>query len=82
MDTIHLLKDTVVRIHTVHMPVSWDAPFVQSGTGQVTVEGGSGVTLNTQGGVGARKTRYQHQIASVYKTAADTWMITGDLVVP
>lgn len=66
--------------------VAWPAgsilTIVQSGTGQVTVEGGSGVTLNTQGGVGARKTRYQHQIASVYKTAADTWMITGDLVVP
>ena len=66
--------------------VTWPAgsilTIVQNGTGQVTVQGDTGVTLNTQGASGARKTRYQHQVASVYRTASDTWMITGDLITP
>ena len=56
--------------------------IVQNGTAQVTVAAGAGVTLNTQGGIGARKTRYQHQMASLFKTGTNTWMITGDLVTP
>ena len=66
--------------------VAWPAgsviTIVQNGSAQVTVAAGSGVTLNTQGGSGARKTRYQHQMASLFKTGTNTWMITGDLVTP
>ena len=66
--------------------VAWPAgsivTIIQNGTGNITVAAGSGVTLNTIGSAGGRKTRYQHQIASLFKTGTDTWMITGDLVTP
>ena len=73
---------TIPPQSSVTWPTGSILTIVQNGTGQVTVQGDTGVTLNTQGASGARKTRYQHQMASVYRTASDTWMITGDLIVP
>ena len=73
---------TIPQESSVAWPAGSIVTIVQNGTAQVTVAAGAGVTLNTQGGSGARKTRYQHQMASLYKTGTNTWMITGDLVAP
>jgi len=73
---------TIPPQSSVSWPTGAILTIVQNGTGQITVVGDTGVTLNTQGGSGARKTRYQHQVASAYRTGSDTWMITGDLIVP
>jgi len=73
---------TIPPQSSVPWPAGSIVTIIQSGTGQVTVAAGSGVTLQTQGNSNARKTRYQHQIASLYRTSENTWMITGDLVIP
>lgn len=73
---------TIPRQSDVAWPDGALLTIVQNGTGAVTVQAGTGVTLNTQGASGARKMRYQHQVVSCFRTSSDTWMITGDLVVP
>jgi len=73
---------TIPPQSSVPWPAGSIVTIIQGGTGQVTVAAGSGVTLHTQGNSNARKTRYQHQIASLYRTSENTWMITGDLVIP
>jgi hypothetical protein len=47
----------------------------QSGAGEVTVVGDTGVTVNGAG----TKTRAQWSAASLVKTATDTWTLIGDI---
>jgi len=50
--------------------------FIQIGSGQVTVAGGTGVTVNA---TPTLKFRAQHSAASCIKIATNTWQLVGDL---
>jgi signal recognition particle receptor subunit beta len=50
--------------------------IVQSGSGQITIIGASGVTLNSTPG---NKLRAQWSAATLIKTSENTWLLTGDL---
>lgn len=63
--SVGFLDGTFVEIH-------------QGGAGAVTLTPGSGVTINSRGG--ALVTAGQYAIAGLRKTAANTWLATGDLV--
>jgi len=52
--------------------------IVQTGTGQVTVQGGSGVTVNSTPSLSLRA---QYSAASCIKTDTDIWVLVGDLQV-
>ena len=51
--------------------------LAQLGAGQVTVAGAGGVTVNSRGA--ALKIAGQYGIATLVKTATDTWLFTGDV---
>ena len=59
-------------------PVGTVITFVRVGTGEVTISGDSGVTVNTS--VGSRL-RVQWSTATLRKRATDTWLLSGDLKV-
>jgi len=52
--------------------------IIQLGTGQVTLVGAGGVTVNSSQGL---KLRSQYSVASLFKGATDTWYVSGDTVV-
>ena len=53
----------------------------QTGAGQVTFAAGSGVTITSFGvTVAAPKLRVQYSGASAIQTAANAWLVIGDIV--
>jgi hypothetical protein len=71
---------TLVTIPTnasVAMPVDTKIPVAQFGAGQVTFVGAGGVTINTRGG--GLKLAGQWAVGELWKTATDTWLLTGDI---
>jgi len=67
---------TVPPNSSVAYPVGAILQFYQGGAGQVTVAAGSGVTINSTPGL---KLRAQNSIASLIQTAANTWLLSGDV---
>jgi len=67
---------TIPPNSSVVYPVGTKLDFIQIGAGQVTVAGGSGVTVNS---TPTLKFRAQHSGASCIKIATDTWQLVGDL---
>jgi hypothetical protein len=69
---------------TVTVPTNASVPFLngsrirlsQIGTGQVTVAGASGVTVNSTPGA---KIAARYGAAELVKIGTDTWLLTGDL---
>jgi hypothetical protein len=69
---------------TVTMPLNSSVPFpvgtqinlLQTNTGQVSVVGAGGVTLNATPGA---KLRTQWSFATLIKRATDTWVLVGDI---
>jgi hypothetical protein len=59
-------------------PVGTVITIVRIGTGEVTISGDSGVTVNTS--LGSRL-RVQWSTATLRKRASDTWLLSGDLKV-
>jgi len=57
-------------------PVGTILQFFQGGAGQVTVAAGSGVTINYTPGL---KLRAQNSFATLIQTAANTWLLSGDV---
>jgi hypothetical protein len=54
--------------------------FAQMGAGQVTFQGGSGVTLVSTGATAATpKLRAQYSTATAICTASNTWIVVGDI---
>lgn len=51
--------------------------IVQLGSGQTTIAGGSGVTINSKGG--KLKIYGQYSAATIIKLATNTWALIGDL---
>jgi len=67
---------TVPPNSSVAYPVGAILQFFQGGAGQVTVVAGSGVTINYTPGL---KLRAQNSFATLIQTAANTWLLSGDV---
>jgi|TARA_A100000171_G_scaffold16415_1_gene14832 hypothetical protein len=67
---------TIPPNSSVAYPVGTRIDFIQTGAGQVTVAGGTGVTVNS---TPTLKLRAQHSGASCIKIATNTWQLLGDL---
>jgi hypothetical protein len=61
---------------TIAYPVGTSIDILQTSTGQVTIAGASGVTVNATPGL---KLRTQWSSATLFKRATDTWVVMGDL---
>ncbi len=62
---------------SVAFPVGAVIDMAQTGSGQITVTPGSGVTINSADS--ATKLRVQYSTASIIKTATNTWLLVGDI---
>lgn len=67
---------TIPTDATLNYPVGTSIDVVQTGSGQVTIAGAAGVTVNATPGL---KLRAQWSTATLFKRAADTWLVMGDL---
>jgi hypothetical protein len=72
---------TVPTNASVAYPVGTSIDILQTGAGQVSIVGASGVTVNCtpSGGSNTAKLRTQWSSATLFKRAADTWVVMGDL---
>lgn len=66
---------TVPPNSSIAFPVGSSVTILQTGTGQVTVVGGSGVTVNANPGL---KLSGQWAAATLVKRATDTWILLGN----
>jgi hypothetical protein len=67
---------TVPLDSTVNYPVGTAIDILQTNTGQVTIAGAAGVTVNGTPGL---KLRTQWSSVTLFKRAANTWVVYGDL---
>jgi hypothetical protein len=67
---------TVPPSSSVNFPIGTSIDVLQTGTGQVTIAAGAGVTVNATPGL---KLRTQWSGVTLFKRAADTWVVYGDL---
>ena len=71
---------TIPTNATTAFPVGTVLNFSQNGAGQVTVSGASGVTLTSVGATATTpKTRAQYSAGSAIQTAANAWLVIGDI---
>jgi hypothetical protein len=69
---------TIPTNASVAYPVGTVIEFSQAGAGAVTVAAAGGVTLNSRGG--AVTTAGIYAVASIKEVAADTWILSGDIM--
>ena len=69
---------TIPTNATLALPVGTSIDILQTNTGQVTIAGAAGVTVNGTPGL---KLRAQWSSATLFKRATDTWVVMGDLTV-
>jgi hypothetical protein len=69
---------TIPTNTSVAFPTGTVVTVVQTGAGQTTVAGASGVTVNSEGS--RLKLKGQYAAASLLKTDTDTWVAFGNLV--
>lgn len=67
---------TIPTNASVAYPVGTSFDILQTGSGQVTIAGAGGVTVNATPGL---KLRAQWSSATLFKRATDTWVVYGDL---
>jgi hypothetical protein len=67
---------TVPSDTTANFPIGASVTLLQTGTGQVTIAAGSGVTVNATPGLNLRT---QWSSATIIKRAANTWLLSGDI---
>ncbi len=67
---------TIPTDASVAYPVGTSFDILQTGAGQVTIAGAAGVTVNATPGL---KLRTQWSSATLFKRAANTWVVYGDL---
>jgi len=67
---------TIPTNSSVAYPVGTSIDVLQTGAGQVTIAGDSGVTVNGTPGL---KLRTQWSSATLFKRATDSWVVLGDL---
>jgi hypothetical protein len=68
---------TIPTDSTVNYPIGTTLDILQTSSGQVTIEGAGGVTVNATPGL---KLRTQWSSATLMKRAANTWVVYGDLI--
>jgi hypothetical protein len=68
---------TIPADSTLNFPVGTSMDILQTSTGQVTIAGAAGVTVNATPGL---KLRTQWSSATLFKRSADTWVVYGDLM--
>lgn len=68
---------TVPPNSSVAFPIGTQVIFEQASTGPVTIQGGAGVTVNSEGG--KDDTVGQYAICAIIKVATDTWTLFGNL---
>jgi hypothetical protein len=66
---------TIPSASSVAYPTGSQIHLYQSGTGQATVVGDTGVSVNSSNGL---KTRTQYSVATVIKVAVNSWVLIGD----
>ena len=72
---------TIPPNSSVAFPVGTVLNFAQTGAGQTTITQGSGVTITSFGATAAApKTRVQYSAATAIQTAANAWLVIGDIV--
>jgi hypothetical protein len=67
---------TIPANASVAYPVGTSIDILQTGSGQVTIAGAGGVTVNATPGL---KLRTQWSSATLFKRAENTWVVFGDL---
>ena len=71
---------TIPLNSSVAFPTGSLVNLIQIGTGQVTVQGAGGVTVNSTGATSATpKTRARYSVMTLIKAGTDTWYATGDI---
>jgi hypothetical protein len=68
---------TIPLNSTTAFPIGSSLSILQTGTGQITIAGAGGVTVNATPGF---RTRTQWSMATIVKRGTDTWVATGDLI--
>ena len=76
MGSSSALTLTIPLNSSIAYPVGTSFDVLQTGTGQVTIAGAAGVTVNATPGL---KLRTQWSSATVFKRAENTWVVYGDL---
>jgi hypothetical protein len=74
MDSASATTLTIPLNSAVAFPIGTSLDILQTGTGQVTIAGDAGVTVNATPGLKLR-TRW----SSLFKRATNTWVVYGDL---
>ena len=74
------ITTTIAPFGSVAYPVGAQINFTQFGAGQVTIQGGSGVTVVSTGATAATpKTRAQYSTATAICTSQNNWLVVGDI---
>jgi len=72
---------TIPTNASIAFPVGTTITIVQAGSGQITIQGASGVTVNSIGATSsAPKLRQINSPATIVQSAANVWYAMGDLV--
>lgn len=71
---------TIPLNSSVAFPTGTQITIIQTGSGQITVQGAGGVTVASTGATStAPKLRVQNSSATCIKTGTDTWYVVGDI---
>lgn len=74
------ITTTIAPFSSVAYPVGAQINFTQLGAGQLTIQGGSGVTVVSTGATAATpKTRAQYSSATAICISQDNWLVVGDI---
>lgn len=76
MGSSSALTVTIPTDATLNFPVGTSIDILQTSTGQVTIAGAGGVTVNATPGL---KLRTTWSSCTLFKRAANTWVVYGDL---
>ena len=76
MSSSSALTLTIPTDSTLNFPIGTSLDILQTSTGQVTIAGAAGVTVNATPGL---KLRTTWSSATLFKRAANTWIVYGDL---
>ena len=74
------ITTTIAPNSSVDYPTGAQITFAQYGAGQVTIQGGSGVTVVSTGATAATpKLRVQYSTATAIQTSLNNWLVVGDI---
>lgn len=76
LDNVDAILVTVPTNNDVSYPNGAQINLAQTGAGQVTIQGDTGVTVNGTPGL---KLRAQYSVATLIKVGTNSWILAGDL---